>query len=64
MNTSSVKYMDGNMKKEKNGHFQDNGYGLSEAPSFPGYSKEYYEAIAKTSGDALRWSARIATKIE
>ena len=49
-----VKYMDGNMKKEKNGHFQDNGYGLSEAPSFPGYSKEYYEAIAKTSGDRLK----------
>lgn len=49
-----VKYMDGNMKKEKDGHFQDNGYGLSEAPSFPGYSKEYYEAIAKTSGDRLK----------
>ena len=49
-----VKYMDGNMKKEKNGHFQDNGYGLSEAPSFPGYSKEYYEAIAKTSGNRLK----------
>lgn len=45
-----IKYMDGNEKKEQNGRFQDNGYGLSEMPNFPGYSKEYYEAIAKTHG--------------
>lgn len=49
-----VKYMDGNMKKEKDGKFMDNGNGLSEMPSFPGYSKEYYEAIAKTYGYNLK----------
>lgn len=49
-----VKYMDGNMKKEKDGKFMDNGNGLSEMPSFPGYSKEYYEAIAKTFGYNLK----------
>lgn len=49
-----VKYMDGNVKKEKDGRFMDNGYGLSEMPDFPGYNKEYYEAIAKTYGDNLR----------
>lgn len=49
-----VKYMDGNMKKEADGKFQDNGYGLSEMPSFPGYNKQYYEAIAKTYGYNLK----------
>lgn len=48
-----VKYMDGNEKKEKNGRFLDNGYGLSEMPNFPGYSKEFYEWIVKTEGHRL-----------
>lgn len=49
-----VKYMDGNEKKEKDGRFLENGYGLSEMPNFPGYSKEYYEAIARTQGERLQ----------
>ena len=49
-----VKYMDGNMKKEENGQFKTNGYGLSEMPYFPGYDKAYYERIAETTGDLLK----------
>ncbi len=49
-----VKYMDGNMKKEENGQFKTNGYGLSAMPDFPGYSPEYYRHIAETTGERLR----------
>lgn len=48
-----VKYMDGNKKKEENGRFKDNGYGLSAMPDFPGYSQEYYRRIAETTGENL-----------
>lgn len=48
-----VKYMDGNQKKEANGRFLDNGYGLSAMPDFPGYSKEYYRQIAESTGERL-----------
>lgn len=49
-----VKYMDGNMKKEENGQFKQNGYGLSASPSFPGYDEEYYRCIVKDAGDRLK----------
>lgn len=49
-----VKYMDGNMKKEENGKFKDNGNGLSEMPNFPGYNEEYYQEIVRKTGDHLR----------
>lgn len=49
-----VKYMDGNEKKEENGHFKDNGYGLSEMPNFPGYNQEYYRSIVQATGDRLQ----------
>ena len=48
-----VKYMDGNLKKEENGQFKTNGFGLSAMPDFPGYSPEYYRHIAETTGDQL-----------
>ena len=48
-----VKYMDGNVKKEKDGKFEENGYGQIVMPSFPGYDKDYYERIA-TSNEAGR----------
>lgn len=48
-----VKYMDGNVKKEKDGKFLDNGYGLSASPDHPGYSQDYYKAVAKTHGENL-----------
>ncbi len=49
-----VKYIDGNVKKEENGRFQQNGYGLSAYPDFPGYDETYYRSIVKSAGDRLR----------
>ena len=49
-----VKFMDGNIKKEENGHFKDNGYGLSDSPISPGYSEEFYKSIVKEAGEKLK----------
>lgn len=49
-----VKYIDGNVKKEENGRFKQNGYGLSASPNFPGYDETYYRSIVKSAGDRLR----------
>lgn len=49
-----VKYMDGNMKKEVDGHFMDNGYGLSEMPDFLGYDEAYYRSIVESAGERLQ----------
>ncbi len=46
-----VKFLDGNEKREADGKFMDNGYGLPEYPLFPGYSKEYYENIVRENGE-------------
>ena len=49
-----VRFMDGNMKNlDEEGNFKRNEYGMPAYPSFPGYSKEYYENIAKSTGDRL-----------
>lgn len=49
-----VKYIDGNMKKEKDGKFMQNAYGLSEYPEFPGYDEEFYRNIVKSAGERLK----------
>lgn len=49
-----VKYMDGNVKKEENGHFKQNGYGLSDMPDFPGYDEAYYRSIVESAGERLK----------
>lgn len=49
-----VKYIDGNVKKEENGKFKQNGYGLSAYPDFPGYDETYYRSIVKSAGERLR----------
>jgi dipeptidase len=49
-----VKYIDGNVKKEENGQFKQNGYGLSAYPNFPGYDETFYRSIVKSAGDRLR----------
>ena len=49
-----VKYMDGNVKKEVDGHFMDNGYGLSAMPDFPGYDEAYYRSIIESAGERLK----------
>ena len=51
-----VKYMDGNVKKERNGKFLDNGYGrnIPASPDFPGYNDEWKKAVAGSTGDRLK----------
>ena len=46
-----VKFLDGNVKREENGAFKENGYGLPDSPLFPGYSKEYFEEFVRQTGD-------------
>ncbi|MDA3852997.1 MAG: C69 family dipeptidase [Bacteroidales bacterium] len=49
-----VKYMDGNVKKEENGQFKQNAYGLQEFPDQPGYSERTYREIVKDNGEVLK----------
>ena len=49
-----VKYIDGNVKKEENGQFKRNAYGLPAYPDFPGYDEEYYRSIVKSAGERLK----------
>ena len=51
-----VKYLDGNMKKEKDGDFERSKTGYPVYPHFPGYPQEYYKAIVtdKNAADNLR----------
>ncbi|MDR3266118.1 MAG: C69 family dipeptidase [Tannerella sp.] len=48
-----VKYIDGNVKKEENGQFKRNPYGLPVSPDFPGYDEEFYREIVKSAGENL-----------
>jgi len=49
-----VKYIDGNVKKEENGQFKRNPYGMPEYPDFPGYDEEFYRAIVNSAGERLK----------
>jgi dipeptidase len=48
-----VKYIDGNVKKEENGQFKRNPYGLPASPDFPGYDDAYYRSIVNAAGARL-----------
>ena len=48
-----VKYMDGVVKKEKDGKFITNEYGGSQYPNRPLYKKEFLEEIVKEKGPWL-----------
>jgi Dipeptidase len=48
-----VKYMDGVVKKEKDGKFITNEYGGSQYPNRPPYKKEFLEEIVKEKGPWL-----------
>ena len=54
-----VKYMDGNIKKEKDGKFEDNGTGQAVMPSQPGYPEWWLKEIVREHGDAIK-----AVKVE
>lgn len=55
-----VKYIDGNIKKEQNGVFEQNGYGLPSFPDQPGYSKEYYKGIVDDAGEKLKMKGELS----
>ena len=48
-----VKYMDGNVKPEKDGKFMTNGYTQAASPGHPAYPKDWYERIVKEKGPIL-----------
>ena len=49
-----VKYIDGNVKKEEDGQFKRNQYGVPASPDFPGYDDEYYRSIVNSAGERLK----------
>ena len=49
-----VKYLDGNVKKEKDGKFERSSDGMPVYPRFPGYDEEYYRSIVDDAGEKLK----------
>jgi hypothetical protein len=49
-----VKYMDGNIKKEKDGKFLRNSYSMPVSPMQPGYPEWYRKKIAEDTKDKLK----------
>ncbi|MFA5814909.1 MAG: C69 family dipeptidase [Bacteroidales bacterium] len=49
-----VKYIDGNIKKEKDEKFLDNGTGVAEGPDQPGYSEAWKRMVKDNNGDRLK----------
>lgn len=49
-----IKYMDGIVRKEKNGVFEKNEYGNPSAPIRTGYSKDYYNKVVKETGEKYK----------
>lgn len=51
-----VKYIDGNVKKEKNGKFETNPYRANQCafPEQPQYPMEWYKMIIEDHGDVIR----------
>jgi dipeptidase len=48
-----VKYIDGNIKKEKDGKFERNKWGNPVMPLQPGYSDAWKKAVIEQTGDKL-----------
>ena len=49
-----VKYIDGNIKKEKDGQFLRNAYGYPAGPDQPGYPEKWKAIVVKDDGKNLR----------
>ena len=49
-----VKYIDGNIKREKNGQFERTEYGLPPSPIFAGYPEWWLRAIVENTGDSKK----------
>lgn len=48
-----VKYIDGNVKKEKDGEFMLNEHGIPAGPNHPPYPESWYRRIVQDNGDNL-----------
>lgn len=46
-----VKFLDGNVKKEKDGKFERNQWGYAVSPNFPGYSDEWKKSVVEDAGE-------------
>jgi len=46
-----VKYLDGNIKREKDGQFERTETGMPASPIFAGYPEWWYRAIVNSTGD-------------
>jgi hypothetical protein len=49
-----VKYVDGVIKREKDGQFQRNPYGLPTSSIRAGYSNEFYKKVIEQTGDKYK----------
>jgi dipeptidase len=49
-----VKYIDGNIKKEKDGKFENNGTGQPVMPSQPGYPDWWLKEIVREHGEVIK----------
>ncbi len=49
-----VKYIDGNIKKEKDGKFERNEWGIPVGPDQPGYPEWWYRIIVNETGDHFK----------
>ena len=49
-----VKYLDGNVKVEKDGKFERTQWGLPESPKHPKYSDDFYRAIVNQKGESIK----------
>ncbi len=53
-----VKYLDGNVKKEKDGEFLRNPWGYPQSPSFPGYPESWKKEVIENTGNKLLYPAK------
>jgi dipeptidase len=49
-----IKYLDGNVKKEKDGKFERTETGMPATPNFPGYPEWWYRVIVNSTGDHFK----------
>lgn len=49
-----VKFLDGNIKKEKDGKFERSADGMPVQPTFGGYNERYFRSIVDDAGERLK----------
>lgn len=53
-----TKYLDGNLKKEKDGEFLRNPWGYPQPPSFPGYPDLWKENVIRNTGNRFMYPSQ------